>query len=108
MAKSLGFMDFPDDLIVDIRQLGLLSDKDVLIITTGSQGEPMSALARMSSGVHKQIRIKEDDTVVLSSKFIPGNERAITNIINSLYRKGANVIYDKISEIHVSGHAFQE
>ncbi|WP_027359324.1 ribonuclease J [Desulforegula conservatrix] len=108
VAKSLGFMDFPDDLIVDIRQLGLLSDKDVLIITTGSQGEPMSALARMSSGVHKQIRIKEDDTVVLSSKFIPGNERAITNIINSLYRKGANVIYDKISEIHVSGHAFQE
>jgi len=108
VAKSLDFMDFPDDLIVDVRQLGFLADKEVLIITTGSQGEPMSALARMSSGAHKQIRIKENDTVVLSSKFIPGNERAITNIINSLYRKGANVIYDRIAEIHVSGHAFQE
>lgn len=108
VAKSLGFMDFPDDLIVDVRQLSHLKDKEVLIITTGSQGEPMSALARMASGSHKQIRIKENDTVVLSSKFIPGNERAITSIINSLYRKGANVIYDKISEIHVSGHAFKE
>lgn len=108
VAKSLGFMDFPDDMILDVRQLGLLSEKEVLIITTGSQGEPMSALARMASGVHKQIRILANDTVILSSKFIPGNERAITNIINSLYRKGANVIYDRISEIHVSGHAFQE
>lgn len=108
VAKSLGFMDFSDDMIVDVRQLGLLSDKEVLIITTGSQGEPMSALARMASGVHKQIRIMANDTVILSSKFIPGNERAITSIINSLYRKGANVIYDRISEIHVSGHAFQE
>lgn len=108
VAKSLGFMEFPDDMILDVRQLGLLSEKEVLIITTGSQGEPMSALARMASGVHKQIRILANDTVILSSKFIPGNERAITNIINSLYRKGANVIYDRISEIHVSGHAFQE
>ncbi len=108
VAKSLGFMDFPDEMIVDVRQLGLLEDHEIMIITTGSQGEPMSALARMASGIHKQIRIKEKDTVILSSKFIPGNERAITSIINSLYRKGANVIYDRISEIHVSGHAFRE
>jgi ribonuclease J len=68
----------------------------------------MSALARIASGAHKHIGVKENDTVILSSKFIPGNERAITTIINSLYKRGANVIYEKISDIHVSGHAFQE
>jgi ribonuclease J len=68
----------------------------------------MSALARMASGIHKQIQIREGDTVLLSSKFIPGNEKAIAKIINNLYRRGADVMYEKISEIHVSGHAFQE
>jgi ribonuclease J len=68
----------------------------------------MSALARMSAGTHKHIKIKEDDTVILSSKFIPGNEKAIASIINHLYKQGADVIYEKISGIHVSGHAFQE
>ena len=68
----------------------------------------MSALARMASGTHRQIKAKDGDTVILSSKFIPGNEKAIANIINRLYKRGANVIYEKISEIHVSGHAFRD
>jgi ribonuclease J len=68
----------------------------------------MSALARMSAGTHKQIRIKKGDTVILSSKFIPGNERSIAKIVNNLYKRGADVIYEKISDIHVSGHAFRE
>ncbi|GBC63040.1 ribonuclease J [Desulfonema ishimotonii] len=108
IAKELGYLSIPDDMEIDIRQVGNFPDRNVVIITTGSQGEPMSALARMATGIHKQIRIRHGDTVVLSSKFIPGNEKAIANIINNLYRRGADVIYEKISAIHVSGHAFRE
>ena len=108
IAKSLGHLTIPENMEIDIEQVTDYSDDDIILITTGSQGEPMSALARMASGIHKQIKIKAGDTVILSSKFIPGNERAIGKIINNLYRKGANVIYEKISDIHVSGHAFRE
>jgi ribonuclease J len=108
IAMDLGYLDTKGNEIIAIDTIADHHDEEIIIITTGTQGEPMSALARMSSGIHKQIKIKKGDTVVLSSKFIPGNERAITKIINNLYRKGADVIYDKISEIHVSGHAFRE
>ncbi len=108
IAKNLGYIHIPEKMEIDIKQINNVKDNEIIIITTGSQGEPMSALARMSRGIHKQIKIKEGDTVIFSSKFIPGNEKAISNIINNLYRKGANVIYEKISAIHVSGHAFQE
>ena len=108
LAKTLGHLTIPEDMEIDIEQVNDYADDDIIMITTGSQGEPMSALARMSSGIHKQIRIKTGDTVILSSKFIPGNERAIGKIINNLYRNGADVIYEKISDIHVSGHAFRE
>jgi ribonuclease J len=108
IASKLGYLTIPAGREIPIDQINDFPDNEIIIVTTGSQGEPMSALARMADGTHKQIKIKKDDTVVLSSKFIPGNERAITNIINKLYKCGADVIYEKISEIHVSGHAFQE
>jgi ribonuclease J len=108
IARSLGHLTIPADTEIGIEQVSDFADDEVIIITTGSQGEPMSTLARMASGTHKQIKAKAGDTVILSSKFIPGNEKAIGKIINSLYRKGADVIYEKISDIHVSGHAFRE
>jgi len=108
IAKALGHLTIPAEMEIDIEQVPDFPDDDIIMITTGSQGEPMSALARMASGIHKQIKIKAGDTVILSSKFIPGNEKAIGKIINNLYRNGADVIYEKISDIHVSGHAFRE
>lgn len=108
IARNLGYIQIPVGVEIDTDDIGRYPDDEVIIITTGSQGEPMSALARMAAGNHKQIKTKKEDTIILSSKFIPGNEKAIGHIINKLYKRGANVIYEKISEIHVSGHAFQE
>ncbi len=108
IARQLGYLKLKPGMEIDIDQMNQYSDDEIIMITTGSQGEPMSALARMAAGTHKQIKIKPDDTIILSSKFIPGNEKAITKIINDLYRCGANVIYEKIANIHVSGHAFKE
>ena len=108
IAKELGYLKIKKEMEIDVASLDEYQDEEIVMVMTGSQGEPMSALARMSTGNHKQIKIKKDDTVILSSKFIPGNEKAIANIINNLYRRGADVIYEKISAIHVSGHAFQE
>lgn len=108
IAKNLGYLHIPDGLEIGLSQISGVPENKIIIVTTGSQGEPLSALARMSTGQHKQIKIRKGDTVILSSKFIPGNEKSIGNIINNLYRQGANVIYEKISDIHVSGHAFRE
>jgi ribonuclease J len=108
IAREMGCLDITDNTVIQIDEIADCDDEEIIIITTGTQGEPMSSLARMSAGTHKHIKIKKGDTVVLSSKFIPGNEKAITKIINNLYRKGADVIYEKISDIHVSGHAFRE
>ena len=108
IAKELDYLKIPKAMEINVDEIVNYDDDEIIMITTGSQGEPMSSLARMASGTHKYIDIKPNDTVILSSKFIPGNEKAIANIINSLYRLGADVIYEKISNIHVSGHAFQE
>ncbi len=108
IARGLGYLSAPDGLLADLRELQGLPPQRVVLLTTGSQGEPMSALTRMAMDSHKQVKIQPGDTVVLSSKFIPGHEKAISNMMNHLYRRGAEVIYEKVSEVHVSGHASQE
>ncbi len=108
IARELGYLTVPEGMEISVGQIKDISDDKVLMLMTGSQGEPMSALTRIAEGRHRGVTIKKDDTIILSSKFIPGNERAITNIINKLYRRGADVIYEKISMIHISGHAFRE
>jgi ribonuclease J len=108
IALDLGYLKMPADTWLKIDALKNLEDDKVVMITTGSQGEPMSALSRMAVGEHKNFQIKKGDTIVLSSKMIPGNERGITSIINHLFKHGAEVFYEKVSEIHVSGHASKE
>jgi len=108
IALDLGYLRMPADIWLKIEALKNLPDDQVVMITTGSQGEPMSALSRMAVGEHKHFQIKKGDTIILSSKMIPGNERGITQIINHLFKHGAEVFYEKVSEIHVSGHASKE
>jgi ribonuclease J len=108
IALDLGYLRIPEDTWLKLDALKGLHDNEVVIVTTGSQGEPMSVLSRMATDEHKQIKIKENDIVILSAKVIPGNEHSIGRIINHLFRRGANVIYEKVSEIHVSGHASKE
>ncbi len=108
VARKLGYLNIPDDMLVDEESIDYYRPEELLILTTGTQGEAMSALSRISVNDHKYIKIKHDDLVLLSSKFIPGNEKAISKIINNLYRRGAEVYYESISEIHVSGHGSKE
>lgn len=108
LAKELGYIKIPANTLVDLNKTKNIPDKELVVITTGSQGEPMSALARMASSDHKAINIKPGDTVILSSTPVPGNELTVSNVVNKLIRKGAEVIYSDIAEIHVSGHACQE
>ncbi len=108
VARKLGYLNIPEDVLIDEETIDYYKPEELLVLTTGTQGEAMSALSRISVGDHKYIKIKPDDLVLLSSKFIPGNEKAISKIINNLYRKGAEVYYENISEIHVSGHAGKE
>ncbi len=105
IAKNLGFITIPENTEIRENQIAQFPNNSIAIITTGSQGEPLSALARMSRGIHRNIKIKKGDTVILSSRFIPGNEKAIASVINSLYHLGAEVVYEKVSDIHTSGHA---
>ena len=107
-AIKLGYLSFPEDTIIDIDRINKLKPEQVVIITTGSQGEPMSALARIASSTHKKVEITEGDLVIISANPIPGNEKFVYRVINDLFKQGADVIYDSLAETHVSGHAKQE
>ncbi|MDO9348610.1 MAG: ribonuclease J, partial [Anaerolineales bacterium] len=108
IARKLGYLEIPEETLVSIEQALKLPDKDVVLMCTGSQGEPSSIVGRLSTGTNRQFDIQAGDTVVLSSHPIPGNEETISKTINRLFQRGANVIYDAISPIHVSGHASSE
>ena len=107
VATELGYLNIPDNMLIDLNDISKYEDNEVVLITTGSQGEPMSALARMASAEHKKVEIKRGDLIIISAHPIPGNEKLISTVINSLFEKGAEVVYDE-SDIHVSGHAKQE
>ncbi len=107
-AQALGYLDVPPGLLVDLPHLKGRPDHQIAIIATGSQGEPSAALGRMASGKHRHLTIKAGDTVVMSSRVIPGNEELVSRAINNLFRKGARVIYGRGDHVHVSGHASQE
>lgn len=108
IASKEGYLTIPEDIEISEKAITNLPDDRITIITTGTQGEPMSSLTRMARDSHKDIQVRRGDTIILSSRFIPGNEKAITSLINNLYRKGAQVVYEKVSDIHSSGHAHQE
>ena len=108
IAQNLGYLRVKKNTIVDIKDMHRYNPKQLVLITTGSQGEPMSAMTRIANGQHKQIQLTQDDVIILSSHPIPGNENAVNTVINRLLDKGVRVIYESLSEIHVSGHAYQE
>ena len=108
VATILGYMDIPENVMTDIEQINKLPKEQVVIISTGSQGESMSALYRMAFSEHKQVTIRPGDRVIISASAIPGNETTISRVIDALFHKGAEVIYDRHTDLHVSGHACQE
>ena len=107
-AIELGYMDIPKNTLIKLDEIGRYSKEQLVIITTGSQGETMSALSRMAFSGHKKVNIEADDLVIISASPIPGNEKAISNVINELLKHGAEVIYESLADVHVSGHACQE
>ena len=107
-AVKIGELKIPEGVLIDIEKTKNLFDGELVIVSTGSQGEPMSALTRMSSGDFNKVTIGENDTIIISANPIPGNEKMIYRVINNLYKKGARVIYESLEKIHVSGHACQE
>ena len=108
VAMKIGELKYNKDNIIDIDKVDKYADSELLIITTGSQGEPMSALTRMAAGEFKKIQLRDNDLIVFSASPIPGNEKSVYNVINALYKLGADVIYDELADVHVSGHACQE
>lgn len=107
-AAKIGELTVPPNTIVELERHKNIADKDLVIVSTGSQGEPMSALTRMAADDFKNVKIGPNDTIIISASPIPGNEKSIYNVINNLYKKGAEVVYETLEKIHVSGHACQE
>ncbi len=108
IARELDCLKFREEMLIDVKEASRIPSKKQVVICTGTQGEPMSALARMASGTHKHFSAGEGDTVVITASVIPGNERMVNNVINSLMRMGADVYYEQDEDIHVSGHGSQE
>lgn len=108
ISAELGYLNIPEGIVIDINMINRYPADKLVIITTGSQGEPMSALTRMASGDFNKVTIGPNDTIIISASPIPGNEKMVYKVINNLYRKGANVVYESLEKIHVSGHACQE
>lgn len=107
-AAELGYLDVPDNTLIDINEIRNYDDSRLVIITTGSQGETMSALSRIATNEHRQVEVRPGDKVIISASPIPGNEKTVSRVINELLKKGAEVIYDGLMDVHVSGHARQE
>src|SRR5690242_10965047 len=108
VADRLGYLDIPDGLLVSLNEAKLMSDHEIVFLVTGSQGESRAALSQMAIQSYKGLTIDEGDTVVLSARIIPGNERLISRMIGFIYKRGANIIEEKRRLVHVSGHASQE
>lgn len=108
VATRLGYLSIPQGVLIDIKSINQYMPQQLVIITTGSQGEPMSALHRMAQNQHKNVSITTNDTIIISASPIPGNEKTVSNVVNGLMKLGANVIYEKMYDVHVSGHACQE
>lgn len=108
VAEELGYLNIPEGVLIDINDIGKYPDDQLVIITTGSQGEPMSGLSRMAISEHRKIQISKGDLVIISATPIPGNEKTVSQVINQLYKLGVDVVYSKLADIHVSGHACQE
>ncbi|WP_027623319.1 ribonuclease J [Clostridium lundense] len=108
VSKELGYIDAANEMFIDIDLINKYPEDKVVIITTGSQGEPMSALSRMAASEHKKVNIIPGDMVIISATPIPGNEKLVSRVINQLFKKGAEVIYEALADVHVSGHACQE
>ncbi len=108
MAQELGYLHAPDNVLIDIEEINNYPPEKVVLITTGSQGEPLSALSRMASVSHRNVRVGPGDFIIISANPIPGNEKMVTKVVNSLLRLGAEVIYESMYDVHVSGHACQE
>ncbi len=107
-AEKIGEIHLPKGALIDVSKIKNMRDNEIVVVSTGSQGEPMSALTRMANGDSPQVSVGENDTVIISASPIPGNEKLVYRVINNLYRKGANVVYESLENIHVSGHACRE